>query len=103
MSASTPPTRRGRRMPAEMRCAPSLPASKVQSARRKPCRGEACLAPTNDGPSSGFEPIHDNVGNLVAVRFHHQHVTVADDAAVAEKAELSRSAVGIEPSDNGAV
>ena len=53
--------------------------------------------------SRGVEPIEDDAGDLVAVVFQHQHVAVADNTAVGEKAEVGLGTVGIEPVDDGAV
>jgi hypothetical protein len=50
-----------------------------------------------------FEPIEDDASDGVAVVFQHQHVTVADNTAVGEKAEVGLGAVGVEPVDDGAV
>src|SRR5882672_5524364 len=49
------------------------------------------------------EPVQDDAGDLVAVVFQHQHVAVADNTAVGEKAEVGLRAVRIEPGDDGAV
>src|SRR4051812_35847988 len=52
----------------------------------------------------GFlEPVQDDAGDLVAIVFQHQHVAVADNTAVGEKAEVGLGAVPVEPGDDGAV
>src|SRR3981189_1290562 len=49
------------------------------------------------------EPVQDDAGDLVAVFFQHQHVAVADNTAVGEKAEVGPGAVCVEPGDDGAI
>src|SRR3954447_23818236 len=52
----------------------------------------------------GFlEPVQDDAGDLVAIVLQHQHVAIADNTAVGEKAEVGLGAVPIEPGDDGAV
>src|SRR3954464_3017211 len=52
----------------------------------------------------GFlEPVQDDAGDLVAIVFQHQHVAVADNTAVGEKAEVGLGTVPVEPGDDGAV
>src|SRR5262245_35262429 len=61
----------------------------------------ACFAAVT--AAGKFEPVEDDAGDGVAVFFQHQHMAVADNTAVSEKAEVGFGAVRVEPGHDGAV
>src|SRR5438045_118886 len=50
-----------------------------------------------------FQPFQNDAGNCVGVSFHHQHMAVAANTAIAEIAKLSLRPVLVEPDNNGAI